>query len=427
MNVDILDVVRWFVFLTVGVGSTVALLHYSIIALSGINRGGLRRREPEQPLRYIFMVPSLNEELVIGATIERLLQYPEKPEIWVIDDGSDDATPEIVRAYAAQTSRVRHVRRDLPNARQGKGEGLNDCYRRIVAECERNGDDPNRVIVAVMDADGLLDSNALRAVDGLFGNPEIGGVQVAVRILNRETWQGRIQDADFFVFGSILQTGRNRLGSVGLGGNGQFTRLAALMSIGERPWTDCLTEDLDLGLQLIVRGWRLAFTNRTAVHQQGLVEIDKLVRQRTRWIQGQFQCWARIPEVIQMKGAWYTRFDLVYHLVWAALTSLIFPFAVLLSWGLLGFAVTTQADSFAQAIGALALAYGVGLLPGFMIALYYRKSSGDISMPQAWVLAHVMILYQFVWFVAGWRAIGRIATGRNGWAKTARIAPAPAG
>ena len=56
-------------------------------------------------------------------------------------------------------------------------------------------------------------------------------------------------------FTEIFQRGRQRVGSVGLGGNGQFTRLTALQSLATAPWTDCLTEDLDLGIRLLCRGW----------------------------------------------------------------------------------------------------------------------------------------------------------------------------
>ena len=62
---------------------------------------------------------------------------------------------------------------------------------------------------------------------------------------------------EFVVFTEIFQRARQRVGSVGLGGNGQFARLTALMSLGDAPWTKCLTEDLD-HVRHHVRARRLA-------------------------------------------------------------------------------------------------------------------------------------------------------------------------
>lgn len=420
-----MDGTLWIVQVVVIVGSFIAMIHYNLVALASRTGGRIRKRRPDTPLRYVFMVPCLNEEAVIAATIERLLNYREQPDIWVIDDGSDDATPQIVQAYVARTGRVRHMRRDLPNARQGKGEALNACYREMVREYTEQGIDLDHVVVCVMDADGLLDPNALQVADRLFADPKVGGAQVAVRIRNRETFRGRLQDIDFFVFGTILQNGRNRIGSVGLGGNGQFTRLSALMSLGHTPWTDCLTEDLDLGLQLLIKQWRLVFTNRTAVHQEGLVAIDKLVRQRTRWVQGQFQCWKRVPEVVRMQGSWYTKLDLVYHLLWPAMTCLLFPIAVIVSWGYFLLSMWSGEGPAVSNLPFAVLTYVIAFLPSVMVTLYYRSRSRDISLPRTIVLAHLMPLYQMMWLVAGWRAVGRMISGKNGWAKTARIGQPP--
>ena len=49
----------------------------------------------------------------------------------------------------------------------------------------------------------------------------------------------------------MTQYGRIRTGTVSLGGNGQFTRLSALLEIGEQPWNASLTEDLDLTISLL--------------------------------------------------------------------------------------------------------------------------------------------------------------------------------
>src|SRR5947209_12928027 len=147
----------------------------------------------------------------------------------------------------------------------------------------------------------------------------------------------RMQDVEFVTFTEVFQRGRQSVGSVGLGGNGQFTRLSALQSLGNAPWTDCLTEDLDLGIRLTLNGWKNRCCSRTHVSQQAVTTPRRLLRQRTRWFQGHLQCWTRVPAVIRSRTL--TRrasADLTYHLMspsvlllmcvpmlvgWAALTS----------------------------------------------------------------------------------------------------------
>ena len=75
---------------------------------------------------YVFMMPCLNEEKVIARSLQRLLSMPAGNfAVMVIDDGSDDGTAAAVTGVADE--RVWLLSRKLPNARQGKGEALNDA------------------------------------------------------------------------------------------------------------------------------------------------------------------------------------------------------------------------------------------------------------------------------------------------------------
>ena len=69
-----------------------------------------------------------------------------------------------------------------------------------------------------------------------FADPRVGGVQMGVIIGNAaDGLIPRCQDLEFVGFSHLAQAARDRIGSVGLGGNGQFTRLAALRSLGRPP------------------------------------------------------------------------------------------------------------------------------------------------------------------------------------------------
>src|SRR5438067_10514145 len=252
---------------------------------------------------YVFLMPCLNEELVIARSLQRLLSMPADDfAVMVIDEGSDDGTAAAVTGVADE--RVWLLSRKLPNARQGKGEALNDAIAQLVSSDRLAGRDPGSVIIAVVDADGHLDPHALADVTEFFADPAVGAVQIGVRINNRDrSMLARMQDMEFVIYTEVFQRGRRHLGSVGLGGNGQFVRLSALRSLGPAPWTRSLTEDLDLGVRLAAAGWRNEYCRTAAVHQQGVVEIKRLIRQRARWFQGNLQSWRLIPLVLRSMPA----------------------------------------------------------------------------------------------------------------------------
>ena len=224
---------------------------------------------PPEDLLFVFMVPCLNEEEVIGRTVNRLmsLSFPQKA-ILVIDDGSEDRTAEIVREAGQHDPMVWCLSRQLPNARKGKGAALNNAFKYLLESDLLDGRRLDDVIVAVVDADGRPDANTLLEVAPFFRDPKVGACQIGVRMYNAsENFLARMQDIEFVVFTEMFQKARNRMGSAGLGGNGQFTRLTALMSMGDEPWTDYLTEDLDLGIRMMVAGWYNTFCPTAFVHE----------------------------------------------------------------------------------------------------------------------------------------------------------------
>lgn len=201
----------------------------------------------------VLVVPAHNEEDVIEATLRSLLAVDyERLFVMVMNDGSSDSTAQIAGRFVG-SGRVMLVNRGPDVAGRGKGAVLNDAFRRIRAMVAASdgplaGVDPASVIVGVMDADGQLERHALRKVVPLFADPRVGAVQIGVRIANAgDNVLTRFQDMEFVGFSAFVQEARDVIGSVGLGGNGQFTRLSALVSLEREPWTDCLTEDLDLG------------------------------------------------------------------------------------------------------------------------------------------------------------------------------------
>jgi 1,2-diacylglycerol 3-beta-glucosyltransferase len=408
----------WLPFLGVVAFGLAYLLLFASLAQVG--------QGPPPPGRrpfFVFVVPCLNEELVIGRCLDKLLAMPSTDfAILVVDDGSDDGTSAVVGSYDPE--RVWLLRRSPPYAREGKGAALNAAYRHLWNSGLLSGMDPNEVVVAVVDADGRLQPDALDTVAPYFQQPRVGAVQVGVRMYNaQESLLARMQDIEFVVFTEIYQRARRHLGTVGLGGNGQFVRLAALRSLEDSPWTDCLTEDLDLGIRLRIHGWISEYTGRTWVEQQAVTSLPRLIRQRARWFQGHLQCSRRIPVILRAGLPLHTTLDLCWHLLGPVTILLMSLWSALFMASLAYLWVSDPAGSWhtiTTQTWLLPAFYALSIAPAVLYGLVYRRQTQSMPRRRVALFAHLFIIYGYLWFLAGWRAVWQAGTGRRGWAKTSR-------
>jgi 1,2-diacylglycerol 3-beta-glucosyltransferase len=363
---------------------------------------------------WVFLVAAMNEEITIGDSVERLLALEvAHRRIIVIDDASDDGTPEILAAIDHPDLTV--LRRDLPNARLGKGQGLNAAYQRIGGLLP--GADRERVIVVVVDADGRISPNALPFVAAHFEDREIGGVQALVRIYNRGGFLTNMQDLEFAIYGSVYQAGKNREGTAGMGGNGQFNRLSALDSIVEAdgPWRNRLTEDQDIGLRLLSAGWRSHQEVRAEVHQQGVPRLRPLLRQRTRWAQGNLQSIDLLASLLRAPFSRSARLEEALYLfmpVWQTVVGLGFVTAIVL-WATGQVGVVPAAES-------IPVVYLLGFANGVLGCFAARQGRGWRSWLGAIAVAHLYALYTWILFPVITRALARQLSTRRDWARTDR-------
>lgn len=395
----------------------------------------LRRatESPEQPtVAYdlVVLIACLDEEEVIGATVASIREQAPGSTVIVVDDASDDRTAELAAAAGAVV-----VRRALPEARKGKGPALNHGYATLLAR-RKKGARPqpdNRTIVCVMDADGRLSPGAIRAVTARFDRERVGGVQLPVRIRNRSTFLGRMQDLEFWGLSAIAQMARIRTRSVSLGGNGQFTRLAALQSVGRAPWSDALTEDLDLGVELTLHGWELDMAAAEWVSQQGVETLRALMRQRTRWYQGHMLCAAK-ARLLWESGTVPRRTALETTLYLMTPAFVLLPWSIAFTAGLVYFAYNLVVHSSLpfDGVGVHAYTYAafwylLTFLPPLVLGLVYRRRTDDATLLSTLGKSHAQVFYAYVNMAACWRALARIVLGRHGWVKTPRVVELPAG
>jgi 1,2-diacylglycerol 3-beta-glucosyltransferase len=380
--------------------------------------------DPDQSVVY-FIVPCLNEERVIEESLRNLLADP-RGIVVVVDDASDDRTARIAAGF--DPDRVVLVRRQLPDARLGKGPALNAGFARLLEDAAARGIAPSRVTVCVMDADGRLSDGAVDAVLPLFADERVGGVQLPVRIRRvKGSVLTLLQDLEFWGVCAVAQLGRIGSGTVSLGGNGQFTRLGALLELGDRPWRARLTEDLDLALALATAGWRLTSTPDAYVSQQGLPKLRALINQRTRWYQGHMQAGRWLPKL------WSSR--RVAHLSMLELTLyLLVPWALVLPWSLIfNYNLVLMSlwvagwvsepglgGDLTQRILTVVIWYSVSCIPIWMAGYLYSRQRRKAGPFRALLLGHLLLLGNYITYIACWRGFLRLIVGANGWQKTKR-------
>lgn len=372
---------------------------------------------------WVFVVPALNEERTIADSVRRLFAVQaENAAIAVIDDGSTDGTARVLSALS--DPRLEVLTRVPPEARTGKAAALNAAWRHLDAmlSSDRYASWPrDRVIVVVVDADGRLDPDAPGYAASHFADEAVGGLQVLVRIYNRSRVLTWLQDVEFSIYGLLYQAGRTGWGTAGMGGNGQFNRLASLDSVADAesggPWRDRLTEDQDLGLRLIGAGWRCVSDSRTTVEQQGLPGLRRLLRQRTRWAQGNLQAMAHLGRTGTPRLPLVARLDLFLYLLQPALQALVgIAFAGSIVVAIFGIADFIDWGDWWQLGFFFLLGFG-GVVLGCLTRGMQRGLGGALG---SILVMPVYAAYSWMIWPVLFRALARQATRRRDWAKTSR-------
>ncbi|MEA3641981.1 MAG: glycosyltransferase family 2 protein [Lamprobacter sp.] len=250
-----------------------------------------RREVPDAWLPMVSLhVPAYNEPpALLIETLDALatLDYPHV-EVLVIDNNTKDpAVWEPVRAHCAQLNR-RLLQNGKPNGQRFrffhvsplagfKAGALNFALRET---------DPKAGIVAVIDADYLVNPNWLRDLIPAFFDDEVAIVQApqdyrdgdenAFKAMCLAEYRG------FFHIGMVTRNERN---AIIQHGTMTMIRRDALEAVGG--WSEwCITEDAELGLRLFEAGHKALYIPTT--YGRGLIPdtFNDFKKQRFRWAYG---------------------------------------------------------------------------------------------------------------------------------------------
>ncbi|MGE3328614.1 MAG: glycosyltransferase family 2 protein, partial [Acidimicrobiia bacterium] len=227
----------------------------------------------EPTTRFAVLVPAHNESSLIAETVSklRLLDYPtDLFAVHVVADNCTDATA----ALATEAGAITHERFGNP----GKGPALEWLVGRVLS------DKPNVDAFVIVDADSVLNGSFLQVMDvrlragdrviqAYYGvkEPE-ASVAVATRY------------AALAARHYLRPAARDLLnGSVGLFGNGMVFAADVLRG---RALTGHLTEDIELHINLVLSGERVAFAGDAQVTAEMPVGLDAAQSQNERWERG---------------------------------------------------------------------------------------------------------------------------------------------
>jgi cellulose synthase/poly-beta-1,6-N-acetylglucosamine synthase-like glycosyltransferase/peptidoglycan/xylan/chitin deacetylase (PgdA/CDA1 family) len=230
---------------------------------------------PEYKPQVTVLIPAFNEEAAIVQTIKAALacDYP-KLEILVMDDGSTDHTPELVRANFGDDPRVRMI--SQPN--RGKPAALNHGLAEATGE----------VIISI-DGDTIVDPEAIPRLVRHFADPRVGAVAGNVKVLNRNRWLTRWQALEYITSQNLEKRAFDLLNCIPVVPGAVGAWRTTLLRANNGFSGDTVAEDTDLTLTIRRDGWKILYDEDAIGRTEVPETVEALIRQRFRWTFGTLQ------------------------------------------------------------------------------------------------------------------------------------------
>jgi cellulose synthase/poly-beta-1,6-N-acetylglucosamine synthase-like glycosyltransferase len=341
---------------------------------------------PQPPtFRFDFVVPAHNESLGIAATVKSLqaVDYPrELFRVLVVADNCTDDTAQRAREAGA-------IVLERQNAElRGKGYALAHAFERCLAE----GADA----VVVVDADTLVSQNLLSAFAARLAAGNVA-VQAHYGVQNPDaSWRTRLMRIALSMFHQVRSIGRERLKvSAGLRGNGMCFRTSLLRDVPHDAYS--LVEDLEYGIRLGRRGFRVAYAFDAEVLGEMVSGEASSRSQRNRWEQGRAQMLAQHGWPL-LREALAQRSGLLFDL---AMDVLVPPLSRVVGLTLLGslasallLAFTGHGVVASSAFGLSLFALGLYVFAGWLHSGTGLRGLLDLALAPAYVAWKVVLMFQ---------------------------------
>ncbi|WP_054954661.1 glycosyltransferase family 2 protein [Paenibacillus dakarensis] len=255
------------------------------------------------------MVPAHNEELVITATVEHILQmnYPEhKMQVIVVADNCSDNTAAKLKALKAISS---YAHRDLlileRTGTGGKSGALNDAMKYATGEW-----------ICIYDADAAPEKNALLFLtQKAMEDPErYGAVFGRNKARNRShNFLSRCINLELITIQRVHHTGLWQLFKLGtIPGTNFIIKTSLIKGIGG--WDEgAITEDTAISFEIMKRGQLIALAPQAEAYQQEPEKLSVYMKQRERWAKGNFRVVIDNLHHLIDRTSWRIKLQVLYY------------------------------------------------------------------------------------------------------------------
>lgn len=284
----------------------IMLLLYSLLTIAGvIDRSKNSKNSNTNYPPVDILIPAHNEGKVIQKTLEAMagIQYPGNIHIYLLNDNSHDETEEIADEFSNVYKNIHHIKVP-PGEPKGKSRVLN--YGLSISESP---------YFVIYDADNQPEPDAVKLlVNKAETTKNAAGAVGYVKTLNmNKNWLTRMIGLEFQVHQLMMQSGRWALFRVGsLTGTNMLLRRDIINDLGDYdPYA--LAEDAELTMRLSSKGYVLPIVSKAKTWEQEPETIKALVKQRTRWFQGNIYL---LEKSLFNKESWKDRtiFHTLHHI-----------------------------------------------------------------------------------------------------------------
>ncbi len=225
-----------------------------------------------------LLIAAYNEEQVIAQKLDNSLALdypPDRLEIIVAADGSDDRTVEIVEQFAG-----RGVALSFDAPRRGKMAAINRAM--AIAQGE---------IVVFSDANNLYAADTLRQLTQPFGDPKVGAVTGAKSIWHADGALGRSEGL-YWRYESFIKTQETRLGC-SVGAPGEI--FAIRRSLFVPPPDQVINDDFTLAMMVVRQGYNLFYNPAAKSYEPVSDSAKDEITRRARIVAGRYQALMMAP------------------------------------------------------------------------------------------------------------------------------------
>ena len=150
-------------------------------------------------VNYIIITPAKNEAKYIEQTINSVKKQTLQPKKWIIvNDGSSDATQEIVEGHMADYDRIVLINKKKTSLKRRRGQGVVEAFYEGYNLCASENHD----YVVKLDADLLLDSDYFEKIFERFEREPKLGIASGVSYIEKDgSWIPEWDITKGFTFG----------------------------------------------------------------------------------------------------------------------------------------------------------------------------------------------------------------------------------